>query len=1267
MLSSRLPPSSSNHQVADSAFSRLYEYILKATILSDFYNSGMLKEKDQIRRKAEALAESLLSGYVRRIFGTSEKYHETIVKTLKYSVNQESYFQDLKLYLDLVEKGEFRSPASDFESRQHFESWISNERKDIVSILSQILEINPKIKHAKCRSGDTASTFYIPAEANEYYRAVLEKCLEMDKSLGPCALSSMSSRLLECIAVKWRVNLVYRKTLYLKIALDEFGKSNSNWSLLHTSIKFLETLSLDNFGRLTGEERFLLHSVLSSVMDTLINRLRNYNTFYTPSQFSAVLDQTLNIVCSVSTLISQIYGEPTLSMSKLMQLIGNTTQRRYIELVNEPALYNQPVLQRTLSLIDLIQSELDRITAFTSKSSFNLFSIPDTSAFFFLQMLFHEIDNWWHVPPSYDDNIGYTLTCYNKLMLMNSYLESRQNKVPSNIVTYQSNVEKYRMWFSSAVDSWIQRTSEMLTERWTNNAIDQDNFEPIEGKNYSTSVTDLFTSFHQQITVAVDLPWPSFSYKYRIVKQITKTISFCVQAYANQLQSAILNDILQLDKLEQADFPDSPSSDRSPTEKDEQNLVSRFQKVFSKEKKEEVEEGCSKVGMKIRKKLKEPVMFKKETIVMLNNIHASKLQIDDVYARLSESVTEDVTDWVSPFRSNESLIKILITDIIPMSTLNVDYSGFYIEFNVRGTAAGQSDWFPFQPHQSHISANIDWSFAVDVPVLTTESVHLSAYTVDSEGKQICLGIGVLHLDARNLRKTRVAEETIRLTNGWGNVDVRIENAESDYIYYWFNDAYEKLGVMEDNNMLMFVTQLSNYTMSYLTALIKKYKPIPAADGVFSKFLKPNIPSTVTLESVDKDIKYLIDYLDASLAVLNGSLDENISGKLFKKLWGRIIKVIETLAVNRISKKTGKRKLLKGKQVDVVKTALSLLKSFFHADGEGVPLTDLETSKFLKVSAIIDMYSCHPETLISKYQNAFNAYISLKMEQAARKRSLESVHRNGSIFSDERRNRHADYTLPRQRHRTLSSEHATVESSANRSSRPLPPLKVSTQRHHHPKPKFHFISTADDSDSDVDLDTPPSPTTAAFAPSASRLSVHSTSSDTSQYVTLTPPRTPSPGPYEPSESSTQQHVSKEATAALACQDAIWALLDLFSDHSKVAREFMKDQEERTKQIVKSLLAMEKEDEAMRSRPLPPLPGQSGGGRNEFYQNNQNQTSFTGSDKDLPPPPVKNQVYGQSSLSIDTAYNGASLSPNSQTGWGMKRTPDSGVFVNDRHIV
>lgn len=220
------------------------------------------------------------------------------------------------------------------------------------------------------------------------------------------------------------------------------------------------------------------------------------------------------------------------------------------------------------------------------------------------------------------------------------------------------------------------------------------------------------------------------------------------------------------------------------------------------------------------------------------------------------------------------------------------------------------------------------------------------------------------------------------------VRITVEGEDED-VDFWFRKSRERLGRTRDDfvraltaKVCFRLIQISPYARQVLISVFKQHEAtVIPAKSYFSSLITAVEYSDQTASGVsiqrelnereaDDALKPLADYLDKNLEILCRSLSTRMAQEVIKRIWDEILLVMEFLLIAPLYGQIEKeRRILNKRQLSVAGWTLSILKDFFHADGEGmgIPVKVLESRKYSELMKLIKCYQNDLSRLRREYE------------------------------------------------------------------------------------------------------------------------------------------------------------------------------------------------------------------------------------------------------------------------------------------------------------
>jgi len=247
----------------------------------------------------------------------------------------------------------------------------------------------------------------------------------------------------------------------------------------------------------------------------------------------------------------------------------------------------------------------------------------------------------------------------------------------------------------------------------------------------------------------------------------------------------------------------------------------------------------------------------------------------------------------------------------------------------------------------------------------------------------------------------------------GRVLLRISmEGEKDDIQFWFGKAFRSLKRTENDMARIIVEKMSGF-IGFCLSMKAVHQVLGRETGKISKFFKTSAAPKVVdvnIQDVDESLTPLREYFEKNLKTLIENLSQTVFETVILKIWKEVLVSLENLIVPPLSDEPSSMKPLDETELHVIFKWLELLKIFFNGgeDGDAVPITKLESSKYNELLFIRANYDKDATTLVDDYMTAQNSKSKTKTRGAARNKSIILSRNLGTIRqrkADKKRDAH----------------------------------------------------------------------------------------------------------------------------------------------------------------------------------------------------------------------------------------------------------------------
>ncbi|KAJ3393681.1 hypothetical protein HDU92_007581 [Lobulomyces angularis] len=531
--------------------------------------SGLLQPFFKSTKAQDAAADTnnessqFLALWLRIVFDVPKDYHDTAVLDAKKNGNEKYVFAEIQNYIDDLKNDRVKfSSLKDFSSVEAYNSWKSSELH-MLSGLQKVMDLRfgNNVAHKSINTLDL-----IPKSSHLYYTKLLAKCLDHDlsnqkKEIG---LSKNSQQVLTECALRWRLGKVFREIALLDILIQRF----------HAKVLLLEDVypQLTNVLKLCFDVTTLKKSDTVYYLTTLKGLKKSVRVYFasfsedfkvlTPE--SAVFsDGTMQLAIKVSRDIvnSPVWQtQPDYQTIKqlnsdIYDLLMESINSRYHHLNNRLSSQPREILRLTL-LAKAINIEINKYAMYyptkvleeeDGSGGYHLSLVTAETCFKYLIL---ELNNMEYTinSTSKDDEyaIKETLDLYQAVKLLHNICNENQMLISRNF-----NVEQ---WFYPYIIKYLDMADQKISE-WVKPAVDVEQYEPIlpPSNMYSSSVLDMFTTFHHALDFIENFNWKELGKKEKLIQKFMRTLSKALKEYT-QLMFSEFKLILEENSFEEYSF-----------------------------------------------------------------------------------------------------------------------------------------------------------------------------------------------------------------------------------------------------------------------------------------------------------------------------------------------------------------------------------------------------------------------------------------------------------------------------------------------------------------------------------------------------------------------------------------------------------------------------------------------------------------------------------------------------------------------------------------
>ncbi|KAI9009533.1 hypothetical protein BC832DRAFT_590887 [Gaertneriomyces semiglobifer] len=840
------------------------------------------------------------------------------------------------------------------------------------------------------------------------YRRLLTACLALDLNMLQITdsttdlLTLESKNLLGLWSRLWGMSECSTVMVYLRQLFEKYKKYEVPMNSLLTAYERVKEGGKSR-GWIRPDEKPGLVELFSEMDDYYRTQIVKYREVFPKNQPKRALETTILLLRMIFK--NPIFREarrtlPESFREHLREFLTEALVTRYQKLKELTAPFDESdtasLLDGMTRLAELVMEEIEMDAKYFQKPFARELDIVRLTAEVYLKWLVLDLEGVQDVLGSSEavDCSGSAWALYR----VAREVESRYARLVPGMrrlsVNTGFNVER---WFSPFISRWLEHLASRTLE-WVSNATKADNFEPIAISSgaggdsfHSSSIVDVFSAIFQELKTIEGLEWSDRVQEAGFMQNFVKSVNQAIEQYC---------DAIALGELH-------PTAEASATSW----------------------QGLLAMGSRMAGQANGPRDIANESCVKLCNIEYAMMKLDDIYKEMNipeltrvlrryrvamgsqkENTDEEpnvkgafklqisYAENVKPCNKN-GLANPYVIVRVPDGTIVPPLVEPTAMDNVqtdRGTAdtttappaptvltGVQCELCRSRSISDTINPNWDETFEVILPpVSKLEFAVLSKNILTADE---LAGKAVVDLSRGTRLRRKLADHQthdvyvelepqgrlmVRLTMEGGGEDVE----------FWFRRCKERLARARDDFVRALNGRIIPHVREDIHKCIKSHEAVPLpSQNFFTKLTasvqysnvtasgKP-IDEKVTEVEANDSLDPLIDYLNHNLSVLNDYLSPRMSQEVIRRCWDDIVNILESILVPPLfGPIEASRRVLNRRQVSMASFTLQLLKSFFHAGGDGVVLKLLESRKYNQVVELLEWYALDVPRLKKEYE------------------------------------------------------------------------------------------------------------------------------------------------------------------------------------------------------------------------------------------------------------------------------------------------------------
>lgn len=876
------------------------------------------------------IKEMDLAHYVAQIMGISQSMAQNDISRLKSSVTEHSVAQELEGYEEALRNNQHHFYTSeDFNGAQEWESWKLTEIR-AVDQLKPATDESLSVGMHSLSIGQT--TNLMPPDPKSYYLALLRACLNYDSKL-PNLLSNQSNRLLNTAATWWRISPETRSWIIMWAAQGRFeqGAPVSLVMDAATLSQHLPKVSTDHSSWPFADYYFLgsclsniqaqvyarLDEILRSIFDAKVPKIGPYIELmedYLVKWGSLKISEN-----SIARLKKAVEAAAIAEYDKLLSRVprDSSLDIGHIHDLGQAIVNNAKRLQKKYKypLFDQIA-----IAKLVCAKQLKLFSVD------FLPMFKHCASSREDgEPPNFEDLVA----LYALLVEMQDLY-----KQVSLSDGFQFNIEKL---LYSYLHDWAKDSSR-TAQSWVEPAIEQDDFQPLDLENqvvHSSSVNDLFASFHAPLKLVDDIHWRNQYHVAKVLTTLVEGISNAVGAWGFRVYLMFCHEL------------------KSTTNKSHQ-YASRQERWLAMAK-----EAVNHTS----REPPEPYQFKTETCVRLNDIAKAY----ELLAKMEENMHSDAISkriTIEEKRQKQQSARSYLFTVSVVSAAGLTPNESKGTRDTYVTLIDQENRKQLgKTHVVYGTTEPKWGQQFELEI--NSKPKLLKITIWDElmgsNHDLC-GRAMLKLDPKDFgsRDYGTASRWLDLdTQGKVRIDISLD-VQQDDIRFYFGKALRFLRRTQDEMVQMIVDQFAPFVQTAISlptinSLLNRGR---FGMDTFQSWLgnKQEAKQALTTEQVEDVLQPLFDYLNSNLAILASVLTQELKISVMSKTWEVVLDTIDSVLLPSLEARKTTQGQLSSREVEILFIWLAALKDFFHNEGAGPDMQTLQGQKYQQLMSISNHYT-----------------------------------------------------------------------------------------------------------------------------------------------------------------------------------------------------------------------------------------------------------------------------------------------------------------------
>ncbi|KAI8617093.1 hypothetical protein BC830DRAFT_1115283 [Chytriomyces sp. MP71] len=851
------------------------------------------------------------------------------------------------------------------------------------------------------------------------YKTLLRACLALDMLIIDVnestidLLSNESKTLLRVFGRKWAIGEAVQFVSYVDLLFNKYKNYEIPVNALFVAYENIYNRMKSNSGWLTKYDKPALSDLSDHMHEYYRTQILKYKEFFPKNRPEGALANTILMWRMVFK--SSVYREnhpdaPVSFKEQITEILNTSCKTRYEKLFELTSAIDETDLEAVVEgLVRLTQMLTDEIemdakyyhSAFRKDLDIVQLSVEIYSTAF-LQTLDEHAEFFASA-----EGVAIASKPIFELLKKVRRMDTKLDK----IVPGKSKINAEKL-FAPFILKWLDYIGTKTVE-WVANAVNADNFEPIDEFDYSTgesphssSVMDIFTAINHELSFVVDLKWTNQVQSAGFYQKFAKTIFTAIEQYCDVIVTGELKPAAEAGK-KWVDMLKIRSQKKGPKDINSESCVKLCNIEFALNKLEDLNKIMDVASLQrtvkdyratIAPALKQKALEKKG---------GKGLDEEDVKGAFSVQII--YAENIKPV-NNQGLASSYATIRVPEGTYvpppdPLDVTGIDAGAVTEGepVPAPTSPQVAAPPPEIYLkgqncemartriipdSINPHWDEAFTFLLPPITKLEVSVYSKNLITNDPLCGSASLDLGEGSRLKRKLADhhthDVFLELEPQGRILLRLTlEGEEEDVEFWFRRSREKLGRTRNDFVRSLCTRISPYTKEVVVKALKDQEAAPIKKEGWMSALQKTQLSNKTVAGVevmkevssgeaDNILSPLTDYLNKNLDTLFSGLSSRMATEVTKRIWEDSLLIIESALIPQLFGPIEKdRRYLNPRQVSVLAWTLDILKEFFHAGGAdlGLPTKVLETKKYATDMKLIDIYERELRKLKSDYEKS----------------------------------------------------------------------------------------------------------------------------------------------------------------------------------------------------------------------------------------------------------------------------------------------------------